>query len=63
MRIRHTLAYIAFLSYLQLCVGPPIWALPNEGQVVGGSAAISQPTAQTVHIHQSTDRAIINWWV
>ncbi|MDA8338747.1 MAG: filamentous hemagglutinin N-terminal domain-containing protein [Nitrospiraceae bacterium] len=36
-------------------------ALPDGGQVVGGSAAISTPNAATMLINQATDKAIINW--
>lgn len=36
-------------------------ALPDGGQVVGGSAAISTPNASTMQINQMTDKAIINW--
>jgi len=36
-------------------------ALPDGGQVVGGSAAISEINAQQMQISQGTDRAIINW--
>ncbi len=61
MRTRHALTYVVLFSYLHLCFGPFAWALPNEGQVAGGSATISQPTAQTLHINQATDKAIINW--
>ena len=36
-------------------------ALPTGGQVVAGSAAISQTGAAAMQVTQSTDRAIINW--
>ncbi len=34
---------------------------PKDGKVVGGAATITEPNATTVNIHQSTNRAIINW--
>ena len=37
------------------------WALPTEGHVVGGSAAFKQPSAQTLHVEQLTDRALLHW--
>jgi filamentous hemagglutinin family protein len=36
-------------------------ALPAGGQVVGGSASISQANGQTLNVNQSSNRAIINW--
>ena len=36
-------------------------ALPTHGQVAAGSASIRQPTANTLHINQATDKAILNW--
>ncbi|TAK79143.1 MAG: filamentous hemagglutinin N-terminal domain-containing protein, partial [Gammaproteobacteria bacterium] len=37
------------------------WALPQDGQVAAGSAAISSPTSNSLHINQTTDKAVINW--
>ena len=37
------------------------WALPNDGPVAGGAAGIAKPNAQSLHVSQETDRAIINW--
>src|SRR3990167_10334792 len=45
-------------SMLISCV---IFANPEAGEVVGGSATISSPNANTVQINQSSDKAIINW--
>ncbi|NTV49375.1 MAG: filamentous hemagglutinin N-terminal domain-containing protein [Geobacteraceae bacterium] len=36
-------------------------ALPQNGAVVGGSAAISQPNPTTMNINQTSGNAIINW--
>lgn len=36
-------------------------ALPTQGTVNAGGAAISTPTANAMEIHQSTNKAIINW--
>ena len=39
-------------------------ALPTNGQVVAGSASISQtqtPTAATMNVNQTSQRAVINW--
>lgn len=38
-----------------------VFANPQGGQVVGGSATISTPTPNTTQINQATDKAIINW--
>ncbi len=37
------------------------YAMPTGGQVVGGSATITNPDAATTLINQATDKAIINW--
>lgn len=36
-------------------------ALPSGGAVVGGSASLDYSTPNALHIHQSTDRVVINW--
>ncbi len=36
-------------------------ALPQGGNVIGGSASISTPNSGTMNIVQSTNKAIINW--
>lgn len=38
-----------------------VWALPQDGTVVGGASTITQPNATTMHINQTTDKSIINW--
>ncbi|MBI5213150.1 MAG: filamentous hemagglutinin N-terminal domain-containing protein, partial [Nitrospirae bacterium] len=38
-----------------------VWALPQGSNVVSGNASVSTPTSTTMHINQSTDKAIINW--
>src|SRR5579883_2843434 len=38
-----------------------ILANPQGGQVSGGSATISSPSANTVQINQSSDKAVIDW--
>ena len=38
-----------------------VLALPAGGQVVGGSASISQANGQTLNVNQSSNKAIINW--
>src|SRR5262249_31702237 len=35
--------------------------LPSGGTIVGGSATISQPSANKLQVTQSSDRAIIDW--
>jgi filamentous hemagglutinin family protein len=37
------------------------FANPKGGEVVGGSATINSPDSSTLHIDQSTDKAIIDW--
>src|SRR5689334_1352308 len=46
---------------LQLCA--PAWtlALPADGKVVAGQATIQHTTPTSLGIHQSTDKAILNW--
>lgn len=44
----------------------PAWplddnALPSGGNVVGGSASFDYSTANELHVHQSSDRAVIDW--
>ena len=36
-------------------------ALPQGANIAGGNSTISQPDAGTMHINQTTDKAIINW--
>lgn len=52
-------AAVAMLGLLVLA--GPATANPKGGKVVGGNAQITEPDSKTLHVHQSTDRAIINW--
>jgi trimeric autotransporter adhesin len=36
-------------------------ALPSGGNVVGGNASFDYSTPNQLHVHQSSDRAVINW--
>lgn len=49
--------------FLALCCAVPQWvqALPTGGQVVSGSASISQPTATSLQVTQGSQKAILNW--
>ncbi|MCH8312591.1 MAG: filamentous hemagglutinin N-terminal domain-containing protein, partial [Nitrospinae bacterium] len=38
-----------------------VFALPQDGNIVGGQGNIHQHTAQDLHIHQDTSNLIINW--
>lgn len=46
---------------MQLLLPALAAALPGDGQVVGGHATIQHTNPSTLDIHQSTDKAIINW--
>jgi filamentous hemagglutinin family protein len=62
--LRNSTALISALSMVVLPFEGPAFAqsvLPQGGSVVGGAATISQPSASTLNINQSTARAIINW--
>ena len=61
IRSRTTAMLCLVLSALQVLLPAIGSALPNGGQVAGGQATISQPTSQSMHIQQTTDKAIINW--
>lgn len=39
----------------------PVRANPEGATVVAGQVTIDQSRASLTHVHQSTDRAIINW--
>ncbi|WP_080885985.1 hypothetical protein [Nitrospira japonica] len=49
------------LATLQLLLPSLAAALPSDGKVVGGHATIQHTNPNTLDIHQSTDKAIINW--
>ena len=55
----------AYSNLLQAATpAPAVNALPSNGQVVAGSAAISQtqtPNSATMNVNQSSQRAVINW--
>ena len=44
-----------------LCLSTTVWANPQGGKVVDGNATITTPSAKQTVIHQSSDKAIINW--
>ncbi|MBU3605165.1 filamentous hemagglutinin N-terminal domain-containing protein [Polynucleobacter sp. MWH-Creno-3A4] len=64
---------VSTLSFFLACLpgviqaaplAPAPTALPTNGQVVAGSATISQtqtPTTATMNVNQSSQRAVINW--
>src|SRR5262249_17770275 len=64
-RLRKAIASISSLSLIVAPVGGQVAnaqsVLPQGGSVVGGSATISQPSANSLSINQSSQRAIINW--
>src|SRR6266513_552124 len=60
--VNQALLGLAALAALPLLVGTPsALALPTGGEVVAGSAHISQPNAQTMQINQASQKAILNW--
>ncbi len=63
-RIRTFLKQTTILTSLAMgwvAVVQPANANPEGGQVVAGSATISNPDPSTLLIEQDTDRAVINW--
>jgi len=54
------LKYFVFTGFL-LLFGSTVYALPNGGSVVVGKSTISKPDVRTMHINQTTNKAIINW--
>jgi filamentous hemagglutinin family protein len=38
-----------------------VFALPQDGQVVGGAGTITEPTATSMQIDQTTNNMVINW--
>jgi filamentous hemagglutinin family protein len=52
---------VAHLLIQTMVLAPLAIANPQGGQVVGGSATITTPSATETVINQSTDKAIINW--
>ncbi len=61
LSIAHILRPKQVLSLLAASVPGLVIAGPQGGQVVGGSAVISSPDAHHTHIHQSSQRAALNW--
>ncbi|MGH7147501.1 MAG: filamentous hemagglutinin N-terminal domain-containing protein, partial [Nitrospiraceae bacterium] len=51
----------ALLVSLQLLLPSLVAALPSDGNVVGGNAAIQQVNPKQLNIQQATDKAILNW--
>jgi len=58
--VRMALGSFATATALQL-VTPAAFALPTGGEVVSGTASISQPNSQTMNINQGSQKAILNW--
>src|SRR5690348_13447949 len=52
---------VAILIGLHLSVPSLVLALPTDGKVVAGQATIQHTTPTSLGIHQSTDKAILNW--
>ncbi|MDD2307967.1 MAG: filamentous hemagglutinin N-terminal domain-containing protein [Desulfuromonadaceae bacterium] len=52
---------VCAITLLSGLTAAPSHALPQDGAVVGGSAAISQPNPTTMNINQTSGTAIINW--
>jgi len=55
-----TVILMSFLIIVVLCA-QNVLANPAGGQVAAGNASISRPTANTVQVNQTSDKAIINW--
>ncbi|MFC4314735.1 filamentous hemagglutinin N-terminal domain-containing protein [Steroidobacter flavus] len=51
---------LALASSAALAAEPAVGTLPSGGQVIRGNASITQTNSQ-LDIHQSSDRAVINW--
>jgi len=52
---------VSFMVYLLGIFPSMLYALPSDPTVQEGSADIHQHSPDTLHIHQSTDKAIIDW--
>jgi trimeric autotransporter adhesin len=52
---------ISFLTYLIGIFPSMVFALPSGGTVQAGSATIDSASSQQLTIHQSTEKAIIDW--
>jgi trimeric autotransporter adhesin len=53
--------FIGFLIWLIGGWPTIVFALPQDGQIVSGSGAISTPTATSMQIDQNTGQMIVNW--
>ncbi|TAL21768.1 MAG: filamentous hemagglutinin N-terminal domain-containing protein, partial [Nitrospirae bacterium] len=51
----------ALMQIASFLFSTTVWALPQDGTVVGGNSTISQPSSTTMQINQTTDKSIINW--
>lgn len=49
------------LIFLQIVCPTYLFALPTDGQVVGGDAVIQQPSPNELVIQQSSDKTILHW--
>src|SRR3990167_3656314 len=56
---RHGFWFVVAILFLS--VSCPVLAAPTGGVVAAGSATISTPTATTMQINQTTNKAVINW--
>jgi filamentous hemagglutinin family protein len=52
---------VGFLIYLIGAWPTIVFALPQDGQVVGGSGTITEPTATSMQVDQHTSQMIVNW--
>ncbi|TAN45065.1 MAG: filamentous hemagglutinin N-terminal domain-containing protein [Nitrospirae bacterium] len=52
-----------FIAFIAGCLMPAVTAhaLPQDGVVVSGGSTITKPNSNTMHINQTTDKAVINW--
>jgi len=47
--------------FIVAALASPAWALPTGAQVAAGQAVLSQPDAQSLHVNQTSSKAILNW--
>ena len=52
---------VSFLTYLLGIFPSLVYALPSSGSLQAGSATIDQISESKLNIHQSNDKAIIDW--
>ncbi|TAN45697.1 MAG: filamentous hemagglutinin N-terminal domain-containing protein [Nitrospirae bacterium] len=53
--------FCAAVLVLSMLFSQTVYALPQGSNVVSGTAAVSQPNSRTMHVNQSTAKAVINW--